>query len=83
MTQQTGLLSWSVSIEGNFDTAETSPFDAATATSAKAVYLYPQASQASSYYYGSIWPKLSVNAGVGGIARFTLSGPGDGPLSVK
>lgn len=83
VTQTGGFLSWSITVEGNLDTAETSPFDAATATAVKNLYLYPQASVAARYYYGTIWPRLSVNAGVGGTARFTLTGTGDGQLAQK
>lgn len=80
-TAITGFLSWSVSIEGNLDTAETSPFDAATATATKKIYLYPVASSTTAYYYGTIWPKLSVEVGIGGVARFTLDGDGDADLA--
>ncbi len=80
-TQTMGLLSWSGSIEGNTDTAETSPFDAATATAVKALYLYPLATSTARFYSGTVWPKLSIEVGVGGTSRYTLDFEGDGTLS--
>ena len=81
VTQLSGLLKWSGSITGNFDTAETSPFDAAIATATKKFYLYPVAGTTANYYYGNGWPKLSVDAGMGGTATFTLDFDGDGQLA--
>lgn len=82
-SQLAGIVSWSGSIDGNLDTAETSPFDAAIASSVKAWYLYPNAAAPTLYYYGSIWPTLSVSGGLGGIVSFSLSFEGDGALSIK
>lgn len=80
-TQLSGLLKWSMSADYNADTAETSPFDAATATATKKVYLYPVASTVTSYYYGTIWPKMSIDVDKSGTASGTLTGDGDGQLA--
>jgi hypothetical protein len=82
-TSLKGLMGWNMSVEGNFDTAETSPFDAATASTVKTVYLYPVAASTARYYYGSCWPKLNVEAGLGGTARFTLDADGSGAISLN
>lgn len=82
-TQLKGVQSWSGSVAGNFDTAETSPFDAALATTVKSFYLYPSAAAYTSYYYGSVWPTLSVRGGLGAIVSFDLSFEGDGQLAAK
>lgn len=82
-TQLLGIMSWSGSIEGNLDTAETSPFDAATATSTKKLYLYPDATVTARYYYGTVWPRLSVDSPLADVARFTLDFEGDGQLAAN
>lgn len=82
-TQLSGMLSWTGSVEGNCDNAETSPFDAATATSTRALYLYYLAGTVARYYYGSVWPKLSVTSGVSGTARYSLDFDGDGQLATQ
>lgn len=82
-TQLAGVLSWSGSIAGNLDTAETSPFDAATALAVKAWYLYPSSAAATLYYYGNIWPTLSISGGLGGAVSFDLSFEGDGQLAAN
>jgi len=82
-SKQVGILSWSGSAGGNLDTAETSPFDAAVAVTAKALYLYPSDADATKYYYGSVWPRLSVSASKDDIIRFSLSFDGDGALSAN
>src|SRR5205814_864790 len=59
-TSLRGRLKWSGSVDLNLDSAETSPFDAATATSTRKLYLYPDSSAVTTYYYGTIWPNLSA-----------------------
>lgn len=73
-------LRWGGRVEGNLDTVETSPFDAVKARATKKLYLYPVASSTSRYYYGTIWPRLSVEVGVSGIARFDLEFDGNGEI---
>ena len=83
VTQLTGFLKWTGSCAGNLDTVETSPFDAATATAVKKLYLYPDASTTSRYYYGSVWPKLDVELATDGIVRYTCDFDGDGQLAAN
>lgn len=82
-TQLMGLLSWSGSIEGNFDSAQITPFEAATATSTKNIYLYPDSTSLTKYYYGMCWPKLSVDVDKGSVESFTCSFEGDGQLAAN
>lgn len=45
------------------------------------MYLYPTEGSLTSYYYGSIHPKLSIDVSLTDVERFTLDGTGDGALS--
>ncbi len=83
MSQQFDGLKFTFSANGNMDTTETSPFDAAVAKAVKKFYLYPDASQATRYYYGTIWPKLRVAGGLGKMCNFSLTGDGDGQLAAN
>ena len=78
-----GLLGWTLSAEGHYDTAQVTPFDAAIATGAVRVYLYPNQSDTAKYYYGSCWPALSVTVPLGGVASFGLTATGDGQLAAN
>lgn len=83
VTQLMGFLSWSGACELNFDTAETSPFDAATATAVKKLYLYPDAATTARYYYGNVWPTLSVDDSLTDAMRGSLDFTGDGQLAAN
>ena len=76
-----GLLGWTLSAEGNYDTAGTTPFDAAIATGAVRAYVYPDQADTAKYYYGSVWPNLSVTVPLSGKASFSLQAQGDGQLA--
>ncbi len=78
-----GPHSWSGSIKGLLDTTDTSPFDAATAMTSKALYFYPSSADLAKYYYGSIWPTLSISLDKGAVVNFTLNFGGDGQLAQK
>ena len=80
-TQLLGLMSWSGAVEGNFDAAEASPFDAVMATSVRKIYLYPDSTAPTRYYYGSVWPKLSGDVKMSDTVRFSLDFTGDGTLA--
>lgn len=82
-TKLTGILTWSGRATGNLDSAETSPFDAATNTSSRRIYLYPDDSATARYYYGTVWPRLSVDASLAGTERFTLDFEGTGQLAAN
>ena len=85
-TNMLGLDSWSGSITANFDTTQTllldSYIDSATDQTPRALYVYPDRSASTKYYYGSIWPKLSIGLPLG-LATATLSFTGDGAFGYK
>lgn len=66
--------------EFNYDPAVVALHDAAMGDVVVAVKLYPVGSGAS-YYTGNIWPEMDLTVGVGGTARGTLSGDGDGAVT--
>lgn len=80
---------WTAQIEGNFDTEQTTPFDAAAQPNVAgpsvypgpvAMYFYPDRSTMSRFYAGAGWPKLTVSARMTEVVRFTLDLTGDGPF---
>lgn len=81
-TNLKGLQRWSGAFSGNFDDAQDTLWDAATATTAAKFYLYPASATTTRYYYGNIWPKpLSVDGSVTGKENFSLSFVGEGQLA--
>lgn len=78
-----GISRWSGTMSGNYDEAQITAWSAAIGTAASAWYLYPAKATATNYYYGSIWPKLSVTVPSTGGATFSCSFQGDGALSLK
>ncbi len=76
-----GLKRFSGSITGNFDTAQSLLFDAIGASSSRALYVYPDRSTSANYYYGNVWPRLSITMPFG-IAKFSVSFDGDGQLAI-
>lgn len=75
-----GLLGASINVEFNFDTAASTPFDAATADGPVKFYLYPIATTSGRNYAGTVWAKMTAEAGLGGTGSGTLSGEVDGTL---
>lgn len=80
-TKLKGINRWSGTINGNFDTAQATLFDAIGQSSARKLYVYPDRSSSASYYYGTIWPRLSSSMPFG-VAKFTATFEGDGELAV-
>lgn len=76
-TSVKGMSSWGGTLNGNYDTASTVAWDAFVATTARKIYLYPDRSSATQYYYGTCWPKLSVKPG-DRAGRATYSGSVEG-----
>ena len=78
-----GLMGWSGSFEGNFDTASNALFNAATGASLSNFYLYPNRSSATQYYYGTCWVKLGsvIEGGTTDKAKSSVEVTGDGALS--
>ena len=83
-TSDLEVIRWGGQAEGNFDTAETSPFDAVVARSAKKIYIYPAVAWTGNrYYYGTIWPRLTIKGGIKGTVRFELEWDGTGEIGVN
>jgi len=80
-TRLKGLLNFSGAFSGNFDDLQDTLWDAAVNTTVAKFYLYPDATQTGRYYYGNIWPKVSVAGGTGGKETFSVSFVGDGQLA--
>lgn len=86
-----GALSWTGTIEGNLDMTSnllfagvlwnTSPSIPSVAAPMPLV-LYPDfLGSTSRYYYGLVWPKLSVEARLLNVIRFTMDFTGHGALT--
>lgn len=84
-TKLKGLLRFSGSLAGNFDTAQSgnAVWEAVIATTSRKLYLYPDASTTGRYYYGNIWPKLSVDMSVTSKGSFSGAFEGDGQLGLQ
>lgn len=54
-----GLMGYSGTFSGNFDTASTQIWDAATSSQVEKWYLYPDRNDTSKYYYGTAWVALN------------------------
>lgn len=83
LTQVKGRMSWNGSLNGNLDTAQSLVFDAATASSSRKIYLYPDRSSTGRYYYGTCYPKLTVDVTLTGVAKFSGSIEGDGQIALN
>jgi len=77
-----GLMEWTGTLSGNFDTANTALFAGATDTGVENFYLYPQGTS-TTYYYGTCWIQLGkiVEGGVAKKAANNVKLIGDGALS--
>lgn len=72
-----GLLKFTGTINGNYDTAQSDPFDSITQSTSRKLYLYHDRSTPLRYYYGLVWPSLSGNVPMG-TAKFSMSLTGGG-----
>ena len=72
-TRLKGLQRFSGAFSGNFDDAQDTLWDAAVATTSAKFYLYPDSATTTRYYYGNIWPKVSVDGSVTGKENFAVS----------
>lgn len=75
-----GMLGWSGTFSGNFDTASTQLWLAAISNVAEKFYLYITSASMTQYYYGTAWVQLTKIA-AGGVAAkannsFKLTGTG-------
>lgn len=76
-----GRMKWSGSLNGNLDTASNVAFDAATQTTSRKLYVYPDRTNMGAYYYGTCFPKLNVDVTLTAVAKFSASLDGDGQLA--
>jgi hypothetical protein len=76
-----GQGSWSGQVDGPVDTANTTVWDAATNASVRNMYLYPDKTNISTYYYGQAWFDVGIAGGVTKPVTFTAKLTGLGPLS--
>ena len=81
-TRLKGLIRYNGSVNGNFDTAQALLFDAITQATSRKMYVYPDRATTTRYYYGTVWPRLSVGLPIGR-ATFSVSFEGDGALSAN
>jgi hypothetical protein len=80
-TQLPGILSWSASMEVNWDTAQTTIFDAATQLLGPVrFYGYPNQTVAARFYSGLVWVKFSGGGNVAARGNISVSLTGDGAL---
>jgi hypothetical protein len=80
-TRLKGLSRFAGSFAGNFDDAQDTLWDAAMASTSAKFYLYPAAAQTGRYYYGNIWPAVSIDGSVTGKENFSVDFSGDGQLA--
>lgn len=81
-THLAGLMSWSVDFEANWDTAQTTVFDAATQLLGPVRwYGYPDQASASRFYSGLVWVKFSGGGDVASKGNISASLTGDGALA--
>lgn len=83
-----GLLRFSGSMAGNYDTAQAgNALWHAVITSGQSAhrkwYMYPTRATTTSYYYGNIFPKLSIRGGTGGKGAFSGAFSSAGQLAIN
>lgn len=77
-----GLVGWSASVEANWDTAQTTVFDASTQILGPVRwYGYPDRASASRYYSGLVWVKFSSSGSTSSVGRVNIDLTGDGALT--
>lgn len=79
-TQLGGIKEWSMTAEVNFDPTVTTLMDAVLGDVVVAVELYPVGSNVGKLA-GNVWLEGDWTVGIGGTARTTVSGDGDGALT--
>lgn len=78
-----GLLRFQGSIQGNLDTAQTTAWDSAIATTASNFYFYPVATAVARYYYGQAHFKLDVDLSLANTVRYTADFVGVGQVAAN
>lgn len=81
-TQLAGRHMWTGAIAANFDTASNLLWDAVTYdTNVRKIYLYPNASTPTVYYYGTCFVKMSADMPLTGVAKTPVTLEGSDALS--
>ena len=80
-TQLKGINNWSGSFAGFLDTASNDLFTAATSANLQKIYIYPDSSSVTRYYYGYCWPNLTIDATRTDVIAISADFDGDGALS--
>jgi hypothetical protein len=77
-----GINKWSGDLTGTLDPGSSLPWDAALAQTPRKFYIYPDTINmgVGAYYYGTIWPKLTVKGGWNVALTFNGTYEGDGVL---
>jgi hypothetical protein len=76
-----GMLGFTGTFSGPYESSSTQAWDAMTATSARAFYLYPDKSAMTQYYYGTAWIDLDVKGGTKSPVTFSSKVTGTGTLA--
>ncbi len=78
-----GTSGWSGAINGNFDTASKTLWNAMTAATPQNFYLYPDRATTTRYYYGTCWVRLPtvLTGGVAAKGKTAVALKGDGALT--
>ena len=71
-TNMQGLKNWNGTVTANFDTTQQLLMHAYEADAVRKMYVYPERTAATKYYYGSVWPKLSISLPLG-LAKATMA----------
>ena len=83
--QVAGALKWKGSASGSFDPTSATLFNATTARAKVRMYVYPDVSAPTRYYYGMVFVKLdkALAGGVSSKASSGFSFTGSGALSIN
>jgi hypothetical protein len=76
-----GALGFSGAVAGSLDAASDILWQAGIATSGRKAYFYPDKGTSARYYYGTIWPDLSVSSDAGAIETYAGAFTGSGQLA--
>lgn len=84
-TRLKGLNKFDGTLGANYDTAQAGNalWEAATASTSRKMYLYPDRATLTNYYYGNIFPKLSIRGSISSKGASTTGFVGDGQLALK
>lgn len=81
-TSLRGLIRATGTVNGNFDTAQSTMFDAVLATTPRKLYVYPDRDSPTRYYYSTVWPRMSTTMPMG-VGKFAMSWTNGGVLALN